>query len=199
LKSIALNAITTMLIAVGVIVLLYTAYVRFYGEAFQAYQERAFRESLAHPAERGLEPSKEPVRGSVVARLEIPSIELSVIVLEGVDDSELLKGAGHVPGTAMPGEPGNVGIAAHRDTFFRPLRNVKAGDLIILTTLEREVRYEVEKTWVTEPSDVAVLDDVDTPALTLITCYPFSYIGPAPDRFIVRARKLDEVVSQQVK
>jgi sortase A len=114
------------------------------------------------------------------------------MVLEGVEDEQLQLGAGHVPETAFPGERGNVGIAGHRDTFFRPLREIQEGDVITLRTLEGIFRYRVESTWITEPDDVAVLESGSKSTLTLVTCHPFSYIGPAPDRFIVRAVSLEE-------
>jgi sortase A len=197
LKSPFIEAISKTLMALGLLLVGYVVYVRVYGEAFQAYQERAFRQSLEQLASGESVPVDQPRAHSVVGRLEIPSVNLSVMVLEGVGESELRKGAGHVPGTALPGADGNVGIAGHRDTFFRPLRKLKVGDVIRLTTLRGAWDYEVEKTWVTEPTDVGVLQDGSGSVLTLVTCYPFSYVGPAPDRFIIRARKLDALVSQQ--
>jgi sortase A len=94
---------------------------------------------------------------------------------------------GHIPGTALPGDSGNVGLAAHRDTFFRRLRDIRPDDEIVLTTPDGTFRYTVEGTKVVEPGDVWVLDPTEEPALTLVTCYPFTYVGSAPQRFIVRA------------
>lgn len=128
--------------------------------------------------------------GGLIGRIEIPSLGLSVIVEEGVDSRTLRHAAGHIPGTALPGQPGNVGISGHRDTWFRPLRKIRRNDLITLTTLLGEYRYRVVSTKVVDPSDVAVLDRGDTEVLTLVTCYPFYFVGPAPSRFIVRAERV---------
>ena len=95
---------------------------------------------------------------------------------------------GHVPGTALPGENGNVGIAGHRDTFFRELRNVKPEDRISLTTARGTFEYFVEYARIVKPEDVEVLAPTEEPLLTLVTCYPFYYVGAAPERYIVRAR-----------
>ena len=106
-------------------------------------------------------------------------------------DTRTLRGAvGHIPGTALPGERGNAGFAAHRDTFFRPLQGVRKGDEVIVTTPRGVYRYSVTGTRVVEPENVSVLDPTKETALTLVTCYPFDYIGSAPQRFIVRASLL---------
>ena len=114
---------------------------------------------------------------------------VSVVVVEGTEESSLRRAAGHIAGTALPGQPGNVGIAGHRDTFFRPLRNVRHGDIIILATLRGEYRYHVVSTEVVKPDNVAVLRPNGHEILTLVTCYPFYFVGPAPDRFVVRAER----------
>jgi sortase A len=116
-----------------------------------------------------------PETGAVLARLDAPSVHLSTSVLEGSDDGTLNR------------EAGNIGIAGHRDTVFRPLRNVKAGDPIDLTTAQRVWHYRVRRTAIVGPDDVAVLDPTADPTLTLVTCYPFEFIGHAPRRFIVQA------------
>jgi sortase A len=130
-----------------------------------------------------------PQLHDVIGRLDIPRLHLSTIVREGDDDSALRLGAGHVPWTPLPDQFGNVGIAAHRDTFFRPLREIKPDDRITLTTPAGEYEYVVRSTEIVDPKDVGVLDASKAPELTLITCYPFHYIGPAPMRFIVHARR----------
>jgi sortase A len=131
-----------------------------------------------------------PAIGAVLGEIEIPSIGISVMVLEGDSTPILRRAAGHLEGTAIPGEPGNVAIAAHRDTFFRALRNIRDRDVITLTTLTGAYRYQVESVEVVGPNDTEVLADSPEPILTLITCYPFYYVGPAPKRFIVRARQV---------
>lgn len=131
-----------------------------------------------------------PLRhGEMIGRLEIPRVNVSVIVLEGADSSVLDVAAGHIPGTALPGLSGNVGIAAHRDTFFRSLREIRVRDRLSFKTPAGIFQYAVESTEVVEPSDTGVLRQNAGEELTLVTCYPFNYIGSAPKRFIVHARQ----------
>lgn len=126
--------------------------------------------------------------GAVLGELEIPRLGIDTIVFEGDSKSILSRGAGHIPGTAMPDSlAGNVGIAAHRDTYFRPLRFIRAGDEIILRTSVGRYQYRVQSTHVVEPTDVAAIGNKGKAMLTLVTCYPFFYVGPAPHRFIVWA------------
>ena len=126
--------------------------------------------------------------GDILGRIEIPRIHLSAMLLEGVDSDTLRLGAGHVQGTALPGDKGNITIAAHRDTFFRPLRNVRPNDTIVLTTLAGVYHYRVDGTEIVDPTDVQVLKRTRDSQLTLVTCYPFYYLGSAPKRFIVHTR-----------
>jgi sortase A len=126
----------------------------------------------------------------LIGRIQIERLGISVVLLEGTSNKTLRRAVGHIAGTALPGQPGNVGIAGHRDTFFRPLRNVRADDLITLTTPGGEYRYRVLSTKIVSPNDVAVLDSDRSQILTLVTCYPFYYLGSAPDRFIVRAARV---------
>jgi sortase A len=112
------------------------------------------------------------------------------MVFEGDDAGILRQGAGHIPGTALPSGSGNIGIAAHRDTYFRPLRIIRANDVIDLKTPAGTSRYTVTETEIVRASDVSVLARAPGRDLTLVTCYPFSYVGSAPDRFIVHARKM---------
>jgi sortase A len=129
-------------------------------------------------------------RGDVLGELAIPRLHMSVMVFEG-DDAGILKiGAGHVPGTALPLGDGNIGIAAHRDTFFRPLRGIRASDVITLQTPTGGARFAVTETEIVRPSYVRALDRAPGRDLTLVTCYPFSYIGHAPRRFIVHAKRI---------
>lgn len=128
----------------------------------------------------------------VLGRIEIVSIGLSSMVLEGIDRQALQRGVGHVPGTALPGQPGNVALAGHRDTFFRALRNIRKDDEITLETLNGSYRYRVDLTQVVAPEDTDALKGSDDAILTLVTCYPFSFVGPAPQRFIVRAHRVSE-------
>jgi sortase A len=130
--------------------------------------------------------------GSLVGRVEIPRLGVSAIVLEGVDAKTLRRGVGHIPDTPLPGGAGNVGLAAHRDSFFRALKDIRKNDIIKVKTREGGTfRYRVEWTDIVKPEDTDVLDDDGAaPELTLVTCYPFFYVGSAPNRFIVRARQI---------
>jgi sortase A len=124
-----------------------------------------------------------------LGRLDIPSAGISVMVLDGTDDWTLNRGVGRIEGTARPGEPGNVGIAGHRDGFFRGLRHVQVGDVVELATLSGVARYEVSDIEIVPPDDVEVLAPTQRDTLTLVTCHPFYYVGDAPNRFVVRARR----------
>ena len=122
-----------------------------------------------------------------LAVLRIPKIRLEVAVLPGTDDFTLNRAVGHVEATALPGTNGNSAIAGHRDGFFRGLKDIVPNDAIVLETLRGKEVYRVERIWIVDPSDVSVLDAAPVRSLTLVTCYPFYYVGPAPQRYIVRA------------
>ena len=137
-------------------------------------------------------PGRRVERGAWLARLEAPTVDLKATVLEGSDDRTLRRAAGHIEDTAFPGEPGNIGIAGHRDTSFYPLRKLQVGDRLTLTTPSAVFEYQVTRTWVVEPEDVHVLEPTSQPSLTLVTCYPFNFVGSAPKRFIVRGDLVSE-------
>ena len=126
----------------------------------------------------------------LIGRMEIPRLGFSAVVIEGISRTSLRRGVGHIPGTALPGEAGNVGLSGHRDTFFRPLKDMKIKDEIRFSTLAGDFKYEVESLRIVKPRDVGVLAPSGENELTLVTCYPFFYIGAAPERFIVRARQV---------
>jgi sortase A len=126
----------------------------------------------------------------LIGRIEIPRLGLSAIVAEGTDKTTLRRAVGHISGTALPGQPGNTGLAGHRDTFFRPLRDILQNDMITLTTLRGEYRYRVVSTRVVVPTEVSVLHPTGNEILTLVTCHPFYFVGAAPNRFIVRAERV---------
>jgi sortase A len=143
-------------------------------------------------------PETEPVRrnglaprppGSALGRIEIPALGVSTVIKEGDDARTLRLAVGHIGGTAWPGQAGNVGLAGHRDQFFRRLREIRPGHDIRIVTAEETFTYRVELTHVVDPEDVWVLDPTREETLTLVTCYPFTFIGAAPQRFIVRARR----------
>lgn len=135
-------------------------------------------------------------KGALIGRLDVPRLGVSAITREGADEVTLRRSIGHVPETALPGEHGNAAFAGHRDTFFRNLEDVRAGDRIVVTTLAGRHLYIVRETRIVEPSDVSVLDPTTEPMLTLVTCYPFNFVGPAPQRFIVRAAMLEQPARQ---
>jgi sortase A len=174
-------------LSAGFFLLLYVIWNWTQASAFQAYQGWLFDQKERPDASVGM---ATPQPHAVLGRLEIARLGVSVLIVEGVDERSLLLGAGHVPGTTLPGQRGNIAVAGHRDTFFRPLREIREGDRIALTTVSHRAEYLVESTGIVPPEATDVLRPSDKPLLTLITCYPFSYIGPAPDRFIVRARQL---------
>jgi sortase A len=154
--------------------------------------ERLMRDRRA--AAPGIELPKSPTSAQVTAaidepigRIEIPRLRLSVAVVEGVDTTSLRHAIGHIPGTALPGKAGNVGLAGHRDTFFRPLKDLRIKDEIQVSTPHGNFKYQVVSLKIVEPEDVGVLAPSGENVLTLVTCYPFYFIGPAPKRWIVRA------------
>lgn len=134
--------------------------------------------------------TSDPSVRSALGIIQIPALSLSAPIAPDIDADSLRKGVGHIRGTAVPGGLGTVGLAGHRDSFFRPLRHIVAGMEIKLTTPEGAYRYIVDSTEIVTPDKVHVLDIAQRPALTLITCFPFDYIGAAPRRFIVHAHLL---------
>jgi len=163
--------------------------------AFVLADTWVFQREASQAFDRQLQPAPPPLPGAsamggLVGRMEIPRLGISMMVAEGTEEATLRRAGGHIRGTALPGRPGNVGIAGHRDTLFRPLRNVRQNDLITLTTLQGEYRYRVVSTRIVSPSDLTVLDPDGHEILTLVTCHPFYFVGPAPDRFIVRAKRV---------
>jgi sortase A len=133
-----------------------------------------------------LKPSA-PQEGDYLAELEIPRLNATLYLVEGASENALRLGVGHLQGTPMPGEEGNSVIAGHRDTHFRVLRDIKVGDELILERASRRLPYKVVDTHIVDPHNLEPLSPATERTLTLITCYPFYYIGPAPKRFIVKA------------
>jgi sortase A len=169
----------------------YTEGRRFDQEREQAAKESGSKSRHVTP-HRHSKPSPEPREGTI-GRLSVPRLNIKVLVSEGVDDDTLQHSVGHVPGTALPGESGNTAVAGHRDSFFRSLKDLERHDEIVFTTLNGSYRYVVDQMEIVEPSNVSVLEPTDRKTLTIVTCYPFHYIGPAPRRFIVRAHQVEEV------
>lgn len=156
---------------------------------YQAQSAAALdREILSRPVKAIM--GSAPEEGALLGNISIPRIGVSSVILEGTGNKTLALSVGHISGTALPGGEGNVALAGHRDTLFRGLRNIRERDDIMLTTSTGTQLYEVESARVVSPEDVYVLNDVGRPLLTLVTCYPFYYVGPAPKRFIVQAHRV---------
>lgn len=154
---------------------------------WQAWETRQFDLTKKNP---GRASAARPKNGQLLGRLSIPRLGLSSMVREGDDETTLSLAVGHIPGTALPGEAGNVGVAGHRDTIFRALQGIRKDDVIQFETLSGAHAFQVDSTRIVKPDDVAVLKPRDAPALTLVTCYPFYYVGAAPERFIVSAHEV---------
>jgi sortase A len=138
------------------------------------------------PVETPAGPSALPI-GEPMGRIEVPRLHVSAAVANGDDDGTLTVAIGHLPDTPFPWEAGNSALAGHRDTFFRQLRNIRVGDDMRVATPYGDFAYQVSRTLIVTPDDLSVLEPTPEPTLTLITCYPFSYVGHAPKRFIVQA------------
>jgi sortase A len=200
---------------IGILALGYVGFALLDARLYQTDQSRRFQQELnglkpsigsdAHlrassispaPAEEHLiRAERTEIAGSgrtSLGQIEISTIGLKAMILEGTDARTLRRAVGHIPGTPLPGQQGNVVITGHRDTFFRPLRNIRKDDEIRLTALSGSYRYRVDAIKVVEPKDTEVLDNSDDAILTLVTCYPFYFVGPAPKRFIVRAHRIPE-------
>lgn len=189
------------LIGIGIYV-----YVTLDARLYQATEEQKFEQerkaAQAQPAapqqQAGPQqqaPAAQPARKvrrphEMIGRVEIPRLRVAAMVREGYDETTLRRAVGHITGTAYPGEQGNAALAGHRDSFFRGLRNVHKNDVITFSTVDGTYRYKVDSIRIVGPKDVKVLQATGEPTLTLVTCYPFSYFGHAPERFVVQARQL---------
>lgn len=179
------------LIVIGLACLGYYVYSWAEARLYQSFEDEQLDAILSEPPPVGtsgpVAPRRPPATGATIGRIEIPRLKVSAVIRAGIDAKTLRLAVGYIPGTALPGESGNLGLAGHRDTFFRKLRDINPDDEIRLTTKDGVFHYYVQRTSIVKPKDVWVLNATDYPALTLVTCYPFSYIGSAPERFIVRA------------
>jgi LPXTG-site transpeptidase (sortase) family protein len=164
------------------------AYFLFEGGAFLYY---AWRPPVYHPQIRhgaGRNVRMRPARGSVICELDFPRLGRRLPVLEGDEPGILKRGPGHLEASVLPGDPGNSVIAAHRDTHFRFLKDIRIGDQIKVVRDGREEVYRVSKTLIVDPDDTRSLQPTNKNVLTLVTCYPFYFVGHAPERFVVRAQ-----------
>lgn len=193
MRSSILRLAQRLLIAAGFAMLAYTGGTIAYAEVYQRYQSWKFAQKIDAIEVTNAAVVAEPgdlSEGDLIGKLEIPRIGISVMVLQGMEEETLRVGAGHVPGTPLPGAEGNVAIAAHRDTFFRKLEGILPGDSIQFATIRQTYEYVVDLTEIVDPEDTQVMESRDRPELTLITCYPFYFVGAAPKRFIVHAHPL---------
>ncbi len=172
-------------LAFGVFALAYAGYVYADSRAYQAIETEKFEQATLSS-----EPPHILVKGDIIGEFQVPRLGLSVMVVEGDSRANLRRAVAHISNSPLPGELGNVALAGHRDTFFRPLRNIHVGDEITFKTQARTINYVVESFDVVAPDDLQILDPTAGHDLTLVTCYPFYFVGPAPKRFIVHAREV---------
>lgn len=184
-----------LLMLAGVLALVWAGYALLSSRRAQLEYRKALEAKRAAPSAFPAEPSK-PVLpltmplGEPIGTLSVPRLGLSAVVAEGDDKPVLDNAAGHLPDTALPWNDGNAAVAAHRDGLFRPLKGIKVGDILRFETLHGDFEYRVTERYVVEPDDIWVLNPTLGPTLTLISCYPFNFIGNAPKRFIVKAERL---------
>jgi sortase A len=188
--------IERVLLGTGIVCLVWWAVVSLQATRYQ-YEQRAALERMRGATSVVVNDSA-ALAGSLIGSLDIPRLRLSAVIAEGDDDATLKVAIGHLPDTPMPWHEGNSALAGHRDTFFRPLQHVRVGDELRVSTVRGDFRYEVRDTMVVGPNDVWVLDPTDRPTLTLITCYPFGYVGKAPRRFIVKAERTTTADAKRV-
>jgi sortase A len=206
----SLRLIEPVLFALALVLLGYVSWVHLESAYVYSHFERAVAD-LAPPPQRAASAPSAPPSGPVsppaspsrlattvampdsrgfLGVLEVPRLGFSTVIFEGVEEKTLRRSVGHIPGTAFPGGKGNVGIAGHRDRFFRPLRELRSDDLILVRTPQAYYAYNVDSFRVVSPEETGILESSGKGQLTLVTCYPFFYLGPAPERFVVFARQV---------
>lgn len=174
----------------GALAVSYVALTLLHAKLYQEAAGNALKKQIdAREQHKASLPRAVAKEGDVLGRIEIPRLGMMVAVLEGTRAQTLRLGVGHIEGTALPGEPGNIGIAGHRDTYFRGLKDIRESDEIRIQTATGLTRYEVDWIQITAPGDTGVLAPSAGSAITLVTCYPFHYIGAAPRRFVVHAHR----------
>jgi LPXTG-site transpeptidase (sortase) family protein len=179
-------------LSLGVLALGYAGFVFADSHVYQALEMKKFKQA-------GL--LSEPhilVEGETIGEIQVPRLGLNAMVVQGDSPANLRRAVGHISKSALPGEWGNVAVAGHRDTFFRPLRGIRVGDEIDFATPERSFEYVVESIQVVAPDDVQVLEPSTGHDLTFVTCFPFYFVGPAPKRFVVRAREVAGTLREQL-
>jgi sortase A len=179
-------------LGIGLLALGYSGFVFADSHVYQAIQAKKF--TRASP----LSEPHIPLQGEVIGQMKVPRLKLEAIVVQGDSTASLRRAVGHTSISPLPGEWGNVVLAGHRDTFFRPLRNIRVGDEIDFTTAQQRFQYVVDSIQVVAPNDIEVLEPTTGRDLTLVTCFPFYFVGPAPKRFIVRAHEVGIIVREQI-
>ena len=178
--------------AFGILALGYAGFIFADSHAYQALEMKKFKQASVLSKPHIL------AEGDVIGEIQVPRLGLSAIVVQGDSAASLRRAVGHLSKSALPGELGNVALAGHRDTFFRPLRDIQMGDEIRFKTPEHSFDYLVESIEVVAPNDIQVLEPSTGHDLTFITCFPFHYIGPAPKRFVIRAREVNPMLHEEL-
>jgi sortase A len=185
-----LRCARNLLFLAGTLAICYVALTLLHGKLYQEAAGITLEKQIsANQQHKATLSSAAASQGDVLGRIEIPRLGMAIAILEGTSAQTLRLGIGHIEGTALPGEQGNIGIAGHRDTFFRPLKDIRTNDEIRIETATGISRYQVDWVRVVAPDDTAILAPAGKPSITLITCYPFYLIGAAPERFVVHAYK----------
>jgi sortase A len=178
--------------AFGILALGYAGFIFADSHAYQALEMKKFKQAGVLSKPHIL------AEGDVIGEIQVPRLGLSAIVVQGDSAASLRRAVGHLSKSALPGELGNVALAGHRDTFFRPLRDIELGDEIRFKTPEHSFDYLVESIEVVAPNDIQVLEPSTGHDLTFITCFPFHYVGPAPKRFVIRAREVNPMLHEKL-
>jgi LPXTG-site transpeptidase (sortase) family protein len=174
-----------VLFVLGSLALGYAGFAFADSHLYQVIEIRKFEQATSPPK---IEVFAE---GDILGEIQIPRLQIDAVVVQGDSNADLRRAVGHLSGSPLPGQQGNIVLAGHRDTFFRPLRNIRRGDEIVFKTGNGSFHYRVESTEIVVPSDVQVLAPSNRYDLTFITCFPFYFLGPAPKRFIVHAVEVD--------
>ncbi len=181
-----------VLFVTGALAVAYVALTVLYANFYQEAASNTLKDQIhAQEQQKVSGTSIEAKEGDVLGRIEIPRLGVKVVILQGTTSQTLRLGVGHIDGTALPGETGNIGIAGHRDTYFRALKDIRTDDEIQIQTATGLSNYKVDSVQIVAPDDTGVLAPSARSAITLVTCYPFYFIGAAPERFIVHARRVD--------
>jgi sortase A len=179
-----------LLLVAGTLAVCYVAVTLVHAKLYQDAAGEALDQQTSAQEQHKVSLSRAVAKeGDVLGRIEIPRLGVKVAILEGTTSETLRLGVGHIEGTALPGETGNVGIAGHRDTYFRALKDIRTNDEIQIQTATGLSRFEVDSVQIVDPGDTGVLAPSAGSAITLVTCYPFHFIGAAPKRFVVHAHK----------